>query len=93
MWPRPLVLVFILLVMLKPLVLTLHLMQRPLVLTLLLMQTSLVLRVFKFQIGRLTQGVLCATGSSWQAPWSCPAPYGVTLGNSSTTTASGSTWL
>ena len=79
--------------MLKPLVLTLHLMQRPLVLTLLLVQTSLVLKVFKFQIGRLTQGVLCATGSSMDAALSCPAPYGVTLGSSSTTTASGSTWL
>ena len=79
--------------MLKPLVLTLHLMQRPLVLTLLLMQTSLVLKVFKFQIGRLTQGVLCATGSSMDAALSCPAPYGVTLDSSSTTTASRSTSL
>ena len=79
--------------MLEPLVLTLHLMQKPLALTLLLMQTPLVLKVFKFQIGRLTQGVLCATGSSMDAALSCPAPYGVTLGSSSTTTASGSTWL
>ena len=79
--------------MLKPLVLTLHIMQRPLVLTLLLMQASLVLKAFKFQIGRLTQGVLCATGSSMDAALSCLVPYGVTLGSSSTTTASGSTWL
>ena len=79
--------------MYKPLFLILHLMQKPLALTLLLMQTPLVLKVFKFQIGRLTPGVLCATGSSLDAALSCLAPYGVTLGSSSTITASGSTWL
>ena len=75
----------------KPMVLTLHVMQKPMVITLLLMQTPLVLKVFKFQIGRLTQGGLCATGSSMDATLSCPAPYGVTLGSSSTTTASRNT--